>query len=188
MIAKRPKIKSSYGITMADTGKFNSIVEIDGYDFKMRGRSELLILTKDGKIYLSKEKMGLCSVGRSDMYCVPGGGWDRYEMHDKAAIREAEEEAMIKTTNVQYGGYYIVEYPEPHKWVQEKIPKEDQWRGYYTEVYVGLYDGKYTGHIDDLDRNDIVKTGKFYNIKEVSKILHPVHKDALKLYVSEHLK
>lgn len=32
MLAKRAKIKNSYGIgiTMADTGKFNSIVELEG--------------------------------------------------------------------------------------------------------------------------------------------------------------
>lgn len=187
MLAKRAKIKNSYGITMADTGKFNSIVELEGYDFKMRGRSELLILTKDGKVYLSREKKGLCST-EPNIYDVPGGGWDKYEMHDKAAVREAEEEARLKTTNVRYGGYYVIEYPEPHKWIQEKIPKEDQWRGYYTEVYVGLYDGKFTGHIDELDKDEIIKTGDFYDIKEVSKILHPVHKEALKLYATKYLK
>lgn len=186
-MAKRAKIKNSYGITMADTGKFNSIVELEGYNFKMRGRSEILILTKDGKVYLSKEKKGLCSTD-PNIYDVPGGGWDKYEMHDKAAIREAEEEARLKTTNVQYGGFYVIEYPEPHKWIQEKIPKEDQWRGYYTEVYVGLYDGKYTGHIDELDKDEIIKTGDFYDIKEVGKMLHPVHKEALKLYASKYLK
>lgn len=170
-------LEKEYGILV--DGKYNAIAQVKGYNFKCRGRSELLVIKGDN-IYLAKDKEGLYG-----NYSVPGGGWDPKEPHDVSASREAEEEARLSTKNVQYGGNYLTEYPEPHKWVQEKIPKKDQWRGYYTEVYIGEYTGKFNGHIDEEDKDDIINVGKFYPISEVRDILNPVHRRIIDAYIQQ---
>jgi len=171
------RLEKEYGIYV--DGKYNAIVQVKGFNFKCRGRSELLVIKGDS-VYLAKNKSGLYG-----NYSVPGGGWDPKEPHDVSAIREAEEEARLSTTNVQYGGNYLTEYAEPKKWEKEKIPKKDQWRGYYTEVYIGEYTGKFNGHIDEEDKDDIINIGKFYPISEVRDILNPVHRRIIDAYIQQ---
>lgn len=170
-------LEKEYGILV--DGKYNAIAQVKGYNFKCRGRSELLVIKGDS-VYLAKGKEGLYG-----NYTVPGGGWDPKEPHDVSAIREAEEEARLSTKNVQYGGNYLTEYSEPHKWIQEKIPKKDQWRGYYTEVYICEYTGKFNGHIDEEDKDDIINVGKFYPISEVRGILNSVHRRIIDAYIQQ---
>ena len=170
-------LEKEYGILV--NGKYQPIAQVKGYNFRCRGRSELLVIKGDS-VYLAKGKEGLYG-----NYAVPGGGWDEKEPHDVSAIREAEEEARLSTKNVQYGGNYLTEYSEPHKWVQEKIPKKDQWRAYYTEVYIGEYTGKFNGHIDEEDKDDIINVGKFYPISEVRGILNPVHRRIIDAYIQQ---
>lgn len=177
IITDNIEIVKSYGITI--NGNYNAIVDTNK-GIRSRGRSELLVINGN-KVYLSKSKKGLCG-----NYDVPGGGWDKDEAHNKSAIREAEEESRLKTKNIKYGGKYLTYYDEPHEWVQNNVPKEYQWRGYYTEVYVGEYAGKYNGKIDDKDKDDIIDTGKFYNIEDVFDELHPVHQKAIKDYLSNY--
>lgn len=171
------RLEKEYGIYV--DGKYNAIAQVKGFNFKCRGRSELLVIKGDS-VYLAKNKSGLYG-----NYSVPGGGWDPKEPHDVSAIREAEEEARLSTTNVQYGGNYLTEYAEPKKWEKEKIPKKDQWRGYYTEVYIGEYTGKFNGHIDEEDKDDIINIGKFYPISEVRDILNPVHRRIIDAYIQQ---
>ena len=170
-------ITRSYGYTSPKNGIYNAIVDVNA-SIRARGRSELLVIKGD-EVYLSKSKKGLCGD-----YSIPGGGWDPNESHDKSAIREAEEEARLKTKNVVYADKYLSLYDEPHDWVKKEIPEEYQWRGYYTEVYVGEYDGRYSGKIEDEDKDDIIKTGKFYKIKEVFDELHPIHQNAIFNYLA----
>lgn len=170
-------LEKEYGINV--NGKYQPIAKVKGFNFKCRGRSELLVI-KGNSVYLAKDKEGLYG-----NYSVPGGGWDATEPHDVSASREAEEEARLSTTNVQYGGNYLTEYDEPKKWVKEKIPKKDQWRGYYTEVYIGEYTGKFNGHIDEEDKDDIINVGKFYPISEVRDVLNPVHRRIIDAYIQQ---
>lgn len=171
------RLEKEYGIYV--DGKYNAIAQVKGFNFKCRGRSELLVIKGDS-VYLAKDKNGLYG-----NYSVPGGGWDPKEPHDVSAVREAEEEARLSTTNVQYGGNYLTEYAEPKKWVKENLPKKDQWRGYYTEVYIGEYTGKFNGHIDEEDKDDIINVGKFYPISEVRGILNPVHRRIIDAYIQQ---
>lgn len=170
-------ITRSYGYTSPKNGIYNAIVDVNA-NIRARGRSELLVIKGD-EVYISKSKKGLCGD-----YSVPGGGWNPNEPHDKSAIREAEEEARLKTKNVKYADRYLSLYDEPHDWIKREIPEEYQWRGYYTEVYVGEYAGKYSGKIEDEDKDDIIKTGKFYKIKEVFGELHPIHQNAILNYLA----
>ena len=175
IITDNIQITKSYGI-YDNRGKYNAIVDIKP-NIRARGRSEILIVDGD-KVYLSKSKIGLCG-----NYAIPGGGWDKNESHDKSAIREAEEEARLKSRNVKYVGCYLTLYDEPHPWVKNCVDEKYWWRGYYTEVYIGEFDRKYTGFIDDVDKDDLIKTGKFYQIKDVINELHPIHANALKKYL-----
>jgi hypothetical protein len=101
-------------------------------------------------------------------------------------MREAEEEVRIKTKDIKYAGCYAVEYNEPFWWVKENVPKEVWWLGYYTEVFVAEYAGNYSGKIDDVDKDSMIKTGKFVSIKSVYDKLNPVHKRAIDIYYSNH--
>lgn len=163
---------------------YHPIVEVKGIDAKMRGRSELLII-KDDTVYLSKEKHGLCceNLHTGFEYGIPGGGWNIDEPHNITAYREAIEEARIVTKNVIYAGAYSVVYSKPKPLVKEKIAPENQWRGYFTEVFIGTYGGEYTGIVNDEDKDDIIDSGKFYPISDVIDLLHPVHQKAIKDYL-----
>ena len=172
---KLTPVKKIYGVSIND--RYNPIVEIEGESVRMRGRSELLII-KDNKIYLSKIKRGLCG-----NYDVPGGAWDEGENHSSSASREAEEEARLKSKNVKYSGFYYVVKDQPHEWVKNNIDPQLQWSGYYTEVFIGEYDGIYTGEIADIDKDELIDTGKFYPIDEVYEELHPAHKRAIDEYI-----
>ena len=175
IITDNINITKSYGVTI--DGTYNALVDINGY-IRARGRSEMLIIKGD-KVYLSKSKHGL-----SEKYGIPGGGWDPNEDHAITAARESEEESRIKTKNVEYASSYLLIYDDIPGWVKKKVPEEYQWKAYYTEVYVGEYNGKYTGKIDDEDKDDIIKTGKFYNIKDIFDDLYPIHQAAIMNYLS----
>ena len=175
-------IEDVYGIEKDN--EWNSIVKVKGIDKPLRGRSEILII-KDDKVFLCFDRP--TSIDKK--YRLPGGGWNKDEDHMKSAIREAEEEAKIKTKNIMYYDTYIDVYDTPKRWVEERIPEKYWWYGYYTDVYVGEYDGKYTGYVNIQDRDsDMVKDGDFYDIKEVWDILNDFHKEAIEKYKESQIK
>ena len=163
-------------------GKDNCCLKIKGYDKPFRGRSEVLII-KNNEVFLDTSKSGLCSTEAMN-YTVPGGGWEKGEKHYETAVRETNEEAKIDIKNIQYVGSYIVIYDEPVSFVKNKIDNpDDWWYGYYTEVFVADYDGKYSGYIAKMDRDDnMAKNGKFYGIDDMYKKLHPIHQKAIDIY------
>ena len=175
-------IEDIYGVEKDK--EWYSLVKVKGIDKPLRGRSEILIL-KDDKVFLCFDR----PTSIDKRYRLPGGGWNKDEDHMKSAIREAEEEAKIKTKNVMYYDTYIDVYDTPKRWVMKRIPEKYWWYGYYTDVYVGEYDGKFTGYVNIQDRDsDMVKDGEFYNIEEVWDILNPYHKDAINAYKSSQTK
>lgn len=171
------KITEEYGFE-DDRGCYNSCVKVEGYDNNFRGRSEILVIKED-KVFL---------MFKHDSYKIPGGGWDKGEDHKDAAIRECKEECRIIPEEVQYFGPYLEVKENPPKWAAEKFPKEKLWTGKYTELYVGKYKIKYTGHIDDVDKDEIEEKGKFYKILEVFDQLKPEHQIAIKRYLPELFK
>ena len=175
-------IEDIYGVEKDN--EWNAIVKVKGIDKPLRGRSEILIL-KDNKVFLCFDRP--TSIDKK--YRLPGGGWNKDEDHMKSAIREAEEEARIKTKNIMYYDTYIDVYDTPKRWVEERIPEKYWWYGYYTDVYVGEYDGKYTGYVNIQDRDsDMVKDGDFYDIKEVWDVLNDFHKEAIEKYKESQIK
>lgn len=171
---KRYTIEREWGVNGPD-GAYNACVKVKGVDKPLRGRSEILIIKGDQVFIKFKEK---------NKYDLPGGGWEKDEGHKTSAVREAMEEARIECKNVEYLDTYVEVFDEPKNWVKDKFDKKDWWYGYYTEVYVGEYDKKYTGHIDDVDKDPgMLNKGKFYPIKDVYSRLSDVHQEALAEYI-----
>ena len=150
-------------------GNYNSCVLIQGYDKPLRGRSEMLII---------KGKSLFIQLKDNDEYRLPGGTWNKNENSKDAAIRETQEEVKLNVKNVKYKGRYS-EIGNVPDWVRDSIDKKDWWYGYYTEVFVGEYDGKYHGYIADEDKDDMYKKGKFYPINLIYDRLKPIHKRIL---------
>lgn len=150
-------------------------VKIEEIDKPLRGRSEVLIM-KDDEVYLCFEE---------DKYRIPGGGWNKGESHEHAAIREAKEESQINCTNVKYATTRIdVQGSVPKKCKDENIPEEGYWYGYFTKVFIAEYDKKFSGHIDEEDKDtNMIKKGRFYQFEEVKDKLYPEHRKAIEDYL-----
>lgn len=165
-----------------DGKTWNALVYLKGDNIRYRGRSEMIILSKDfTKIYIHRES--------DKKYRIPGGSWDRNEDHLQSAIRETEEEARITVKDVMHYTTYTTTFKEPKDWVKRVIPKEYWWYGYYTELYVGEYTGRYLQHIPKVDRdNDMALKGRFYPIPEVIDQLSEEHRKAIEAYIKLHKK
>ena len=160
-----------------DNGCWNSILVFDNDKNIYRGRVETLVIKDNEYVYLKflpKE-----SQNDKRKYTVPGGSFEKDIPNDKQAIAECEEEARLKIKNIQPTGITYKDIKPPPKWAINKQPIN--WNGNYTEVYVGTYDGKFTGHIDKVDEDKFMITGKFYKIDEIYRYLRKEHKDALKI-------
>lgn len=171
-------IEKEYGI-MAEN-RYNAIIKLKGYK-PLRGRSEVLIVNDMDQVYLTKGKWGPYD------YELPGGSWDKGEDHMQCVIREAMEEARIKIKDVEEYLPYVATY-EPDDWQNEHIPKAMQWYGDYNQLYIAKYDGYYDGPVEKEDKeNKMLRKGRFYDIKEVEKLLDPGHLTAICAYLYQGL-
>lgn len=155
------------------TGLWNSLVKIDG--LVLRARVETLVIKKD----LQQVYMHITNFSKKK-YRIPGGSCEKDVPNYIQAMNECNEEARIKVkpSLINTGVHYIKRYKNPYKY--DGIRKELSWVGLYTEVYVGEYDGPFTGKVDDRDKDDAMyKYGKFYPISEVYDILSDKHKEVI---------
>ena len=159
-----------------DDAIWNAMVLIREYNKPLRGRSEVLVVdSKNKTVYLAFKSDG--------SYSIPGGAWEPDENRIQSSVREAQEEARLNVTDVIYSNSYVELDSKPRQWMMEKIRKENWWYGRYSEVYIGEYAGKFTGHINEVDKDDMIKIGKFYKIKEVYDKLLPYHRKAIDDYM-----
>ena len=154
------------------TGIWNSLVKIDG--LVLRARVETLVIKKD----LQQIYMHITNFAKKK-YRIPGGSCEKDIPNYIQAANECNEEARIAVKNaINTGIHYIKKYKNPDKW--DGIRKELMWTGTYTEVYVGEYDGPFTGKVDGEDKDDdMYNNGRFYNISEVYDILTEKHKQVI---------
>jgi hypothetical protein len=155
-----------------DDGTWNSIVVFSGDNHVYRVRVETLILNGDSiflKFYPKDNKK---------IYTIPGGSIEKDISNIDQAVNECKEEARIVVKNIQSTGVTYKEIMSPPKWAVTSQPVN--WNGNYTEVYVAEYDKKFNGHIDKVDEDKFMMTGKFYNIHKVYPYLRKEHKKALK--------
>ena len=122
----------------------------------------------------------------TDDYGAPGGGWDKGETPMDAAIREAREEARLEVSNVKRMGTLIEYHEDVQDWVKQHVKNpKDWWYGYYSAVFVGMYAGKYTGEIKELDKDPIEYQGKWYTFEDSMPGLPKEYYEAIKKYIEE---
>lgn len=160
-----------------DNGTWNSIVVFSGDNHIYRVRVETLIIKNDNSIFL--KFLNKNNIKNKRTYLVPGGSTEKDISNIDQAINECKEEARINVRNIQSTGITYKETVNPPKWAVESQPVN--WNGNYTEVYVAEYDKMYKGHIDKVDEDKFMASGKFYNIDKVYKYLRKEHKKALNI-------
>lgn len=152
-----------------DNGVWNSIIKFPGDKRIYRGRVETLVIKDFKSVYLKKSSDGT--------FKLPGGSFDKDIPNIDQAVNECQEEARLNVRNIQSTGISMKEYKGTPKWALEK--SLITWNGYYTELYIAEYDSKFTGHIDDVDRDPFMLSGKFYPLKEVLQKLRPQYRTAI---------
>lgn len=138
---------------------------IDNKPQYMRGRSTMICLDDrpDGLYVMSKDT-------DSDDYAMPGGGWNKGETPEHAAVRELHEETMSHAINLRHMGLLIEcdgSKENVKEWVKTHVENpDDWWYGYYSMIFVGMYEGEYTGNVEEIDREDGYKWIKVDIIKQ----------------------
>lgn len=162
----------------SDDGVDNCCISVKGYDKPMRGRSAMITLRLDD------DKWEVLCKKNADDYGVPGGGWNKDESPKHAAIRELQEETLSNVKNVKRMGTLIEYHDTVKDWVKEHVPnKKDWWYGYYSAVFVGIYDGKFTGKVKEEDRESGY-TWKKVDYK-LMKSLPKEYADAINDYINK---
>lgn len=160
-----------------DNGTWNSIMVFSGDNHVYRVRVETLIIKDNDYVFLKFIKKE--NDHNKRVYLVPGGSIEKDISNIDQAINECKEEARILVKNIQSTGITYKEITNPPKWAIAS--QAVNWNGNYTEVYVAEYDKKYTGHIEKVDTDPFMASGRFYKIDKIFPYLRKVHRDALKL-------
>ena len=175
-IPKRWYIKSK-------DGAINCCIKLPDYEKPFRARSTMLILRYERNKWqcFFKEKDDVTA----DEYTfnAPGGGWNKGEDPIDAAIREAREEVRINVRDVKFMGEMIEYHDYVHDWVKENVPEKDWWYGYYSQIFVGMYESNYDGKIAKLDRDPFMLSGKWYNFDDIKSALTKEYKKAIEEYI-----
>ena len=154
-----------------DDGIWNSIIIFNNDNHIYRCRVETLIVRKNS-IFLK-----FFPKDHKRVYTIPGGSTGKDVSNIDQAINECREEARINVKNIQSTGITYKEYSTAPDWAIAS--QYVNWNGNHTEVYVAEYDGKFTGHVDKIDEDKFMMTGKFYDINKVYPYLRKEHKEAL---------
>ena len=158
---------------------WNSIIVFSGDKHIYRGRVETLIIKDDKEIFLRFNKGEKDHHGKPK-YSVPGGSFERDIPHTIQAENECNEEARIALSNIQSTGITYKDTVTPqHKWVKDQVVN---WNGKFTEVYIGTYKGRFTGHVDKEDEDTFMVHGKFYDLDKIYPKLKKEHQLALALH------
>lgn len=145
-----------------------------------RNRIETIII-KDNKFTFIKV------TNEPGKYKLPGGSLDKDTTLEQQAINECHEETHFEVSNISNTGItYKVNYPNDNRTKDTYYKYGIKLTGAYTQIFTAKYDGKYTGHIDDVDEDPYVRSGKWYTFKEAFGIFNQHHKEALKQYIENN--
>lgn len=147
--------------------RWNPIVIINGEQY--RHRVECLIM-RQNKLFVAKSNTGAL--------LIPGGGVDKSLSDEEQVYNECKEEARIIVENIKPTGYAYVRRTGVSE-SAKRLPKEQQWVGSYTEIYIADYAKDFTGFIDYCDRDSEMIRGDFRPISEIVDKLVPEWKQAL---------
>lgn len=173
----------------SDDGAINCRIKIDNTCMVnnkpqyMRGRSAMLCLNvRNDQVYIICKK-------HKDGYSMPGGGWNKGEDPRHAAIRELHEETLSKVRNVQQCGLLIEcdgSKDKVQKWVKDHVANEDDWwYGYYSVVFIGIYNGKYEGTVEELDKEEGYEWVKYEDAKP--DILNKEYIPLIDKYIEDYI-
>ena len=179
-----PAIIKRFGI-ISDDGAYNCVLRVRGYAGYMRGRSSMLIVRKNGsewEVYLEDNTA-------DHRYSAPGGGWNENESPKDAAIREAKEEVFINVKDVEEYPEVLIEYHnEIADWVKKHVEEKYWWKGYYSKIFVGQYGSKFSGHVDDIDKDEKATKSEWIKVKDLDKDKMPKeYMDAILWYINKIL-
>ena len=184
-------------LILKETGEWIKLVRANPYpccdDHKIRGRlkywqllrlrDEVLVITKDNKVFLSKDKVGMCSTDRGT-YDVPNTVQynSDIKLFSRTKIERIENQVglSLEDKRLHNMDYYVTILDEPEDWVKENIEERYWWYGYKTNVFVILYKGEYD--------NQSLLNGQFYDIDEAGRFMHTIHKKAIKMYKKKYMK
>lgn len=147
--------------------RWNPIVIINGEQY--RHRVECLIM-RQNKLFVAKSNTGAL--------LIPGGGVDKSLSDEEQVYNECKEEARILVENIKPTGYAYLRRTGVSE-SAKRLPKEQQWVGSYTEIYIADYAKDFTGFIDYCDRDSEMIRGDFRPISEIIDKLVPEWKQAL---------
>ena len=147
--------------------RWNPIVIINGEQY--RHRVECLIM-RQNKLFVAKSNTGVL--------LIPGGGVDKSLSDEEQVYNECKEEARILVENIKPTGYAYLRRTGVSE-SAKRLPKEQQWVGSYTEIYIADYAKDFTGFIDYCDRDSEMIRGDFRPISEIVDKLVPEWKQAL---------
>lgn len=147
--------------------RWNPIVIINGEQY--RHRVECLIM-RQNKLFVAKSNTG--------SLLIPGGGVDKSLSDEEQVYNECKEEARILVENIKPTGYAYLRRTGVSE-SAKRLPKEQQWVGSYTEIYIADYAKDFTGFIDYCDRDSEMIRGDFRPISEIIDKLVPEWKLAL---------
>lgn len=147
--------------------RWNPIVIINSEQY--RHRVECLIM-RQNKLFVAKSNTGAL--------LIPGGGVDKSLSDEEQVYNECKEEARILVENIKPTGYAYLRRTGVSE-SAKRLPKEQQWVGSYTEIYIADYAKDFTGFIDYCDRDSEMIRGDFRPISEIIDKLVPEWKLAL---------
>lgn len=168
-----------------DNGSWNSIAVFSGDDHVYRVRVETLII-KNGSFIFLKFLPRDQNHHKKYKYLIPGGSIVKNFSNMDQAINECKEEARIIVKNIQSTGITYKDISNPPKWAIER--QAVNWNGNITEVYIAEYDRMYKGHIEKVDEDKFMLSGKFYPIEKIYHHLRPEHQDALNMIYPNRFK
>ena len=160
---------------IGDNGLWNSIKVFNGDKHVYRHRVETIVIKDLSEVYVK--------FGKDGSYHFPAGSIEKDLPLATQASNECNEEAHIKVRNIEHTGLTYKEYVGIPKDLNPNKNYGIQWDSYYTEIFIGEYDGVYTKKVDDEDQDPFINSGKFYPIKEVLKKFRTEHKTAIFNYM-----
>lgn len=147
--------------------RWNPMVIINGENY--RHRVECLIMCQN-KLFVAESNDG--------NLLVPGGGVDKSLSDEEQVYNECKEEARILVKDIKPTGYSYIRRTGVSQSARN-LPKEQQWVGSYTEVYIANYMKDFTGFIDYCDRDSEMIRGRFRGLADIDDRLLPEWKAAL---------
>jgi|GEM_PF-3166846 len=159
-----------------DNGVWNSIKVFSNDNHIYRERVETIVVKNKDKVFVKRKVNG--------DYYLPGGSTEPEVSHIQQAINECNEEARINVRNIQSTG--ITYKKDVVSFIHNKsVSPYVEWDRTVNEIYVAQYDGRYTGPVEDCDKDPFMLSGSWVPVKDCLSFFIPEHRDALLNYLRQ---